>query len=63
MENYNTFENPSNTMTTVFMNLKQQQYALNMQIRLAMQIHDAQAQADLEKELEKITERIKRFSM
>ena len=50
-------------MTTVFMNLKQQQYALNMQIRLAMQIHDAQTQADLEKELEKITERIKRFSM
>ena len=63
MENYNTFENPSNTMTTVFMNLKQQQYALNMQIRLAMQIPDAQTQADLEKELEKITERIKRFSM
>lgn len=59
----NTFENPSNTMTTVFTNLKQQQYALNMQIRLAMQIHDAQAQADLEKEMEEITEKIKHFSM
>lgn len=63
MDNYNTLENPSNTMTTVFMNLKQQQYALNMQIRLAMQIHDAQAQADLEKEMEEITEKIKHFSM
>lgn len=59
----NTFENPSNTMTTVFTNLKQQQYALNMQIRLAMQIHDAKAQADLEKEMEEITEKIKHFSM
>ncbi len=63
MSNYNTFENPSNTLMSAFTNLKQQQYALNMQIRLAMQIHDAQAQEDLEKEMEEITEQIKSFSI
>lgn len=29
-----------------------------MQIRLAMQLHDMQAQADLEKELKEVTEQI-----
>lgn len=63
MEENNILENSPHTMTTKFTNLKQQQYALNMQIRLAMQIHDAQAQADLEKEMEKLTEQIKYISL
>ncbi len=48
-----------NEISTKFTSLKQQQYALNMQIRLAMQIHDVQAQENLEKEMEKITEQLK----
>ncbi len=48
-----------NEISTKFTSLKQQQYALNMQIRLAMQIHDIQAQENLEKEMEKITEQLK----
>lgn len=52
-----------NAISTKFTSLKQQQYALNMQIRLAMQIHDAQAQENLEKEMEKVTEQIKFVSV
>lgn len=63
MENSNIFDPASNTMSTRFTSLKQQQCALNMQIRLAMQIHDAQAQADLEKEMEKINEQIRCVSV
>lgn len=63
MENNNMFNLASNTMSTRFTSLKQQQCALNMQIRLAMQIHDAQAQADLEKEMEKINNQIKCVSV
>lgn len=43
---------------TEFTILKDQQCSLNMQIRLAMQLHDMQAQADLEKKLRKVTEQI-----
>lgn len=43
---------------TRFTLLKDEQCALNMQIRLAMQLHDAQAQADLEKKLKKVMEQI-----
>ena len=43
---------------TRFTILKDEQCALNMQIRLAMQLHDAQAQADLEKKLKKVMEQI-----
>ena len=43
---------------TKFTLLKDQQCSLNMQIRLAMQLHDMQAQADLEKELKEVTEQI-----
>lgn len=63
MENNNIFDPASNTMSTRFTRLKQRQCALNMQIRLAMQIHDAQAQADLEKEMEKINEQIRCVSV
>lgn len=43
---------------TKFTLLKDQQCSLNMQIRLAMQLHDMQTQADLEKELKEVTEQI-----
>ena len=43
---------------TKFTLLKDQQCSLNMQIRLAMQLHDLRAQADLEKELKEVTEQI-----
>ncbi|NBI58944.1 hypothetical protein D3Z53_12935 [Lachnospiraceae bacterium] len=43
---------------TKFTLLKDQQCSLNMQIRLAMQLHDMQTQADLEKELKVVTEQI-----
>lgn len=51
----------SNIRKTAFNRLKQQQRALNMQIRLAMQLHDTREQARLEKELAEITERIRRI--
>lgn len=43
---------------TKFTMLKAQQCSLNMQIRLAMQLHDIQTQADLEKKLSEVTEQI-----
>ena len=44
---------------THYSNLKQQQYALNMQIRLAMQTYDVDMKIRLEKELEEINEQIR----
>lgn len=41
--------------------LKDQQYSLNMQIRLAMQLHDIQTQTELEKKLKEITDQIGQF--
>ena len=41
---------------TKFTMLKDQQCSLNMQIRLAMQLHDMQTQADLEKRLKEVLE-------
>lgn len=38
--------------------LKEQQCSLNMRIRLAMQMHDAQTQMDLERKLKEVTEKI-----
>lgn len=38
--------------------LKEQQCSLNMRIRLAMQMHDAQMQMDLERKLKEVTEKI-----
>lgn len=43
---------------TKFTCLKDQQCSLNMQIRLAMQIHDTRTQADLEKKLKEVTAQI-----
>ncbi|MCI8311584.1 MAG: hypothetical protein HFI12_05165 [Lachnospiraceae bacterium] len=44
---------------THYSNLKQQQYALNMQIRLAMQTYDVDMKIRLEKELKEINEEIR----
>ena len=44
---------------THYSNLKEQQYALNMQIRLAMQTYDVDMKIRLEKELEEINEEIR----
>lgn len=44
---------------THYSNLKQQQYALNMQIGLAMQTYDVDMKIRLEKELEEINEEIR----
>lgn len=52
----------SDNRQTVFGGLKQQQISLNMQIRLAMQLHDTNTQKKLEKEMVEITERINCFS-
>lgn len=43
---------------TEFTILKDQQCSLNMQIRLAMQLHDMQTKEELEKKLKKVTEQI-----
>ncbi len=48
----------SDIRKTKFTMLKDQQCSLNMQIRLAMQMHDIQAQVDLEKKLKEVTEQI-----
>ena len=41
----------SDIRKTKYTMLKEQQCSLNMQMRLAMQLHDIQAQKDLEKKL------------
>ena len=46
---------------TKFTALKDQQCSLNMQIRLAMQLHDKKAQEDLEKKLREVTEKIEQI--
>ena len=46
---------------TKFTMLKEQQCSLNMQIRLAMQLHDKKAQEDLEKKLREVTEKIEQI--
>ncbi|WP_286152610.1 hypothetical protein [Sporofaciens musculi] len=51
----------SNTRMTAFASLKQQQCVLNMQIRMAMENHNVDAQKKLEKELEQILEQINIF--
>lgn len=48
---------------TAFARLKEEQYALNMQIRLAMQTHDTKAQKKLEQEMSKLMERINQVSI
>ena len=43
--------------------LKDQQCSLNMQIRLAMQLHDMQTQADLEKRLKEVLEQLNHIGL
>lgn len=52
-------EKPSKDIRkTRFTVLKDQQCSLNMQIRLAMELHDIRAQEELEKQLKEVTEQI-----
>ncbi len=48
---------------TKFTMLKDQQCSLNMQIRLAMQLHDTQTQADLEKRLREVLEQLNHIGL
>ena len=48
---------------TKFTMLKDQQCSLNMQIRLAMQLHDMQTQADLEKRLREVLEQLNHIGL
>lgn len=57
----NTSITSADNRQTVFGGLKQQQIALNIQIRLAMQLHDLRTQEKLEKEMDEITKRINCF--
>lgn len=43
---------------TKFTMLKDQQCSLNMQIRLAMQLHDRTVQDELERKLEEVTDQL-----
>lgn len=43
---------------TEFTILKDQQCSLNMQIRLAMQLHDRKVQDELERKLEEVTDQL-----
>ncbi len=62
MENNNQIANPSSGIRkTKFTCLKDQQYLLNMQIRLAMQLHNRQVQEELEKKLEDVTKQLECF--
>ncbi len=45
---------------TKFTMLKNQQCSLNMQIRLAMQLHNTQVQKELEEKLQEVTDQITR---
>lgn len=55
----NHIANPeSGIRKTKFTCLKDQQCSINMQIRLAMQLHDRQAQEELEKQLEDVTKQL-----
>lgn len=58
MENVQTKDPSSGIRKTKFTCLKEQQCALNMQIRLAMQLHNRQVQEELEKKLEDITKQL-----
>ena len=59
MENSQISNSSSGIRKTKFTCLKDQQCSLNMQIRLAMQLHNNQVQAELEKKLEEVTEQLK----
>lgn len=55
----NQIMNPSSEIRkTQFTYLKDQQCSLNMQIRLAMQLHNRQVQEELEKKLEEVSKQL-----
>ncbi len=56
MKSNHTANPTGDVRKTKFTVLKDQQCSLNMQVRLAMQLHDTQT--DLEKELKEVTEQI-----
>jgi hypothetical protein len=58
MENNQMSNSSSGIRKTKFTCLKDQQCTLNMQIRLAMQLHNTQVQAELEKKLEEVTKQL-----
>ncbi|MEY8339399.1 hypothetical protein AALB16_15505 [Lachnospiraceae bacterium 62-35] len=59
MNNKNISQVVNDIRKTRYNNLKQQQCAVNMQIRVAMQTYDMDIKVRLEKELEEINEQIK----
>lgn len=59
MNQKNTSQVVNDLRKTCYNNLKLQQCALNMQIRLAMQTYDGDMKVKLEKELKEITRQIK----
>lgn len=58
MENNQMSNSSSGIRKTKFTCLKDQQCSLNMQIRLAMQLHNNQVQEELEKKLEEVTKQL-----
>ena len=58
MENSQISNTALKIRKTKFTCLKDQQCSLNMQIRLAMQLHNSQVQAELEKKLEEVTKQL-----
>lgn len=62
MENKHTSDLSSDVRKTRFTILKEQQCSLNMQIRLAMELHNAQVQEELEKELEDTIEQMEQLT-
>ena len=58
MKSNHTANPTGDVRKTKFTVLKDQQCSLNMRIRLAMQLHDAQAQAELEVKLKEVMEQI-----
>ncbi|NBI60618.1 hypothetical protein D3Z53_21855 [Lachnospiraceae bacterium] len=58
MENSQISNSSSGIRKTKFTCLKDQQCSLNMQIRLAMQLHNNQVQEELEKKLEEVTKQL-----
>ena len=59
MNQKNTSQTINDLRKTHYNNLRQQQCALNMQIRLAMQTHDLDMKVRLESKLNEIIEQIK----
>lgn len=59
MDNTQSTNASSEIKKTKYTFLKEQQCSLNMQIRVAMQLHDKSVQEDLEKQLEEVTKQLK----